>query len=147
MGGRGNKKKKRMRKIIKIKEKKKEYNKIKAKRFNNKGISSPQMKGIVLKLFSLTPKKPNSALRKVAIVYIKKMRKEVIAYIPGENHTLTLHAEVLVIKKKVKDLVNVNYRILRGVLDSKCPIRSSARSKFGTPKSAILLKESKISKK
>lgn len=110
----------------------KNYNKNKENKVNK--IGSPQMKGIVLKLFNMTPKKPNSALRKVAIVYIKKIKKEVIAYIPGENHTLTLHAEVLIIKKKVKDLVNVNYKILRGNLDCKFPIRSTSRSKYGTPK-------------
>lgn len=96
-------------------------------------MNKPQVKGIVLKVFHMTPKKPNSALRKVALVSIKGLGNK-IAYIPGENHTLTIHSEVLLIPKRIKDLVHVHFRILRGVRDSLHPIRIRSRSKYGTPR-------------
>ena len=96
-------------------------------------MNKPQFKGIVLKVFHMTPKKPNSALRKVALVYIKGIGNK-IAYIPGENHTLSIHSEVLLIHKRIKDLVHVHFRILRGVKDSNYPLRITSRSKYGTPR-------------
>ena len=97
------------------------------------------MKGIVIKIFNMTPKKPNSALRKVAKVVVKNIGT-LLVYIPGEKHTITLHNEVLIRKGKVQDLVGVNYKIIRGPLDAKPPIRSTSRSKYGTPKSLSISK-------
>lgn len=98
----------------------------------------PQLKGLTVKIFTMTPKKPNSALRKVAKVKLNKPlnngEKYVIAYIPGEKHTLTLHNLVLMIPKKTKDLPGIKYKILRGVLDAKPPIRITKRSKYGKKK-------------
>jgi len=97
----------------------------------NKIISKPQIKGLITKLFTMTPKKPNSALRKVAKVLIKG-QLEVLAYIPGEKHTLALHNTVLIKPGKTKDLPGVRYKVIRGALDCKAPLRSSSRSKYGT---------------
>lgn len=98
----------------------------------------PQLKGLTVKIFTMTPKKPNSALRKVAKVKLNKPltngEKYVIAYIPGEKHTLTLHNLVLLIPKKTKDLPGIRYKIIRGVLDAKPPIRKTKRSKYGKKK-------------
>lgn len=78
---------------------------------------SPFKKGVCLKVFTTTPKKPNSALRKVARVKLSN-GMEVTAYIPGEGHTLQEHSIVLLRGGKVKDLPGVRYHIVRGVLDS-----------------------------
>ncbi len=98
----------------------------------------PQLKGLTVKIFTMTPKKPNSALRKVAKIKLNKPLKNgeryVIAYIPGEKHTLTLHNLVMLIPKKTKDLPGIRYKILRGVLDAKPPIRKTKRSKYGKKK-------------
>lgn len=105
-------------------------------------IKKPQIKGITTAIFVLTPKKPNSALRKVAKVkinyYIPGMKKDntVLAYIPAENHTLAIHNIVLLIPKRVKDLPGVKYRILRGKYDCKPPThRKNKRSLYGVKKS------------
>lgn len=105
-------------------------------RNKNNILKQPQIKGVILKVYNITPKKPNSALRKVAKVFIKKLGK-VIAYIPGEKHSINVHNEVLICKGKIQDLVNVNYKIIRGPLDAKFPIRSTSRSKYGTPRSIL----------
>jgi small subunit ribosomal protein S12 len=103
-------------------------------------LKKPQIKGITTSIFVLTPKKPNSALRKVAKVkvnyYIPGIKKDktVIAYIPGENHTIAIHNIVLLIPKKVKDLPGIRYKVLRGKFDSKAPIRSNRRSLYGVKK-------------
>ena len=94
-------------------------------------ISKPQIKGLITKLFTMTPKKPNSALRKVAKVLIKG-QIEVLAYIPGEKHTLALHNMVLIKPGKTKDLPGVRYKVIRGALDCKAPLRTTSRSKYGT---------------
>ena len=120
-------------KLIRIKNRKVRINRKKDKR---RKLNKPQMKGIIIKLFNMTPKKPNSALRKVAKVVVKNFGT-ILAYIPGEKHTLTLHNEVLIRQGKVQDLVGVNYKIIRGPLDAKPPIRNTSRSKYGTPKSNI----------
>lgn len=100
----------------------------------NKHIhTKPQIKGVVLKVFTITPKKPNSALRKVCKVFTKSIGT-VIAYIPGMKHSISIHNEVLICPGKIQDLVNVNYIVIRGVYDAKPPIRTTARSKYGTPK-------------
>ena len=96
----------------------------------------PQFKGTCLSVFIKTPKKPNSARRKVAKVLLSNNRI-VTAFIPGETHNLQEHSTVLVIKHKVQDLPGVNYCIVRGVFDcSNVPNRKTSRSKYGTSKSS-----------
>lgn len=77
---------------------------------------SPQKKGVCLKIYSMNPKKPNSADRKVAKVKLSN-NKIVIAYIPGEGHSLQQHSIVLVEGGKIKDLPGVHYKFIRGVFD------------------------------
>lgn len=94
----------------------------------------PQKQGICLRVYTKTPKKPNSALRKVAKIRLCNSRK-VLAYIPGEGHNLQEHSVVLIRGGRVKDLPGVKYRIIRGVLDLQgVKNRKSARSKYGTKK-------------
>jgi small subunit ribosomal protein S12 len=93
--------------------------------------SSPQKRGVCLRVFTTTPKKPNSALRKVARVRLTNGR-EVNAYIPGEGHTLQEHSVVLVRGGRVKDLPGVRYHIVRGTLDATgVDGRNRGRSKYG----------------
>ncbi len=95
---------------------------------------SPQRLGICLRVFTRTPKKPNSALRKVAKVRLTT-RSDVIAYIPGEGHSLQDHAIVLVRGGRVKDLPGVKYHIVRGTLDAQGVVkRKQGRSKYGAKK-------------
>ena len=99
---------------------------------------SPQKKGVCLAVFTRTPKKPNSALRKVARVRLSNGR-EVTAYIPGEGHNLQEHSIVLVRGGRVRDLPGVRYHIVRGTLDAiGVESRKRSRSKYGTkrPKSS-----------
>lgn len=92
---------------------------------------APQRKGICTRVFIVNPKKPNSANRKVARVRLSNGRL-VIAYIPGEGHTLQEHSIVLVKNGGPKDLPGVNYRIIRGKFDcSSVDKRRSSRSKYG----------------
>lgn len=96
--------------------------------------SSPFKRGICLKVFTMTPKKPNSALRKVARVRLSN-RKEITAYIPGIGHQLQAHSVVLVRGGRVRDLPGVKYHIVRGVLDTGgVEGRKKARSRYGTKK-------------
>jgi small subunit ribosomal protein S12 len=96
---------------------------------------SPQKKGLCLKVYTKTPKKPNSALRKIAQIKLSN-QKEVLAYIPGENHSLQEHSTVLIRGGRVKDLPGVKYHIIRGVLDLHgVKNKKNARSKYGTKKS------------
>jgi len=93
--------------------------------------SSPFKRGVCIKVFTTTPKKPNSALRKVARVRLTN-GMEVTAYIPGEGHTLQEHSIVLVRGGRVKDLPGVRYHIVRGVLDATgVEGRKQQRSKYG----------------
>ncbi|CAG0973602.1 30S ribosomal protein S12 [Myxococcaceae bacterium] len=93
--------------------------------------ASPQRRGVCLRVFTATPKKPNSALRKVARVRLTNGR-EVNAYIPGEGHQLQEHSVVLVRGGRVKDLPGVRYHIVRGTLDSTgVSNRQQSRSKYG----------------
>jgi len=95
---------------------------------------SPYKKGVCLKVFTVTPKKPNSALRKVARVRLTN-GMEVTAYIPGEGHNLQEHSIVLLRGGRVKDLPGVRYHIVRGVLDTGgVEGRKQARSRYGTKK-------------
>jgi len=92
---------------------------------------SPFKRGICLKVFTVTPKKPNSALRKVARVRLTN-GMEVTAYVPGEGHGLQEHSVVLIRGGRVKDLPGVRYHIVRGVLDTGgVEGRKQSRSKYG----------------
>ena len=94
--------------------------------------SSPQRRGVCTRVMTFTPKKPNSALRKVARVRLTN-GIEVTAYIPGEGHNLQEHSVVLVRGGRVKDLPGVRYHIIRGALDTLgVESRNRARSKYGT---------------
>jgi len=98
----------------------------------------PQRRGVCVRVYTTTPKKPNSALRKVAKVRLSN-GIEVIAYIPGEGHNLQEHSIVLVRGGRVKDLPGVRYHIVRGALDAQgVEGRRQGRSKYGTkrPKTA-----------
>ena len=94
----------------------------------------PQKRGVCVKVYTTTPKKPNSALRKVARVRLSN-GYEVTAYIPGEGHNLQEHSVVLIRGGRVKDLPGVRYHILRGNLDTQgVTARKQQRSKYGAKK-------------
>jgi small subunit ribosomal protein S12 len=94
----------------------------------------PQRRGVCTRVYTTTPKKPNSALRKVARVKLTS-QVEVTAYIPGEGHNLQEHSMVLVRGGRVKDLPGVRYKIIRGSLDTQgVKNRKQARSKYGAKK-------------
>ena len=94
----------------------------------------PQRRGVCTRVYTTTPKKPNSALRKVAKVRLTN-KIEVIAYIPGEGHNLQEHSIVLIRGGRVKDLPGVRYHIVRGSLDTAgVKDRKKSRSKYGTKK-------------
>lgn len=96
--------------------------------------ASPFKRGVVLSVRTMTPKKPNSALRKVARVRLSN-KQEVTAYIQGEGHELAEHAIVLVRGGRVKDLPGVKYHIVRGKFDTTGVVgRKTARSRYGTKK-------------
>ena len=112
------------------KGRKKQISKSKSRALN----SSPQKRGVCTRVYTTTPKKPNSALRKVAKVRIVT-GVEVIAYIPGEGHNLQEHSIVLIRGGRVKDLPGVRYTIVRGALDTAgVTDRLQSRSKYGTKK-------------
>ncbi len=93
--------------------------------------SCPQRRGVCLKVHTMTPKKPNSALRKVARVRLSN-GKEITAYIGGEGHNLQEHSIVLVRGGRVRDLPGVRYHVVRGTLDcSGVDDRKQGRSKYG----------------
>ena len=95
---------------------------------------SPQKRGVCTKVYTTTPKKPNSALRKVARVRLSN-GQEVTCYIPGEGHNLQEHSVVLIRGGRVKDLPGVRYHILRGNLDTQgVTARKQQRSKYGAKK-------------
>ncbi len=99
--------------------------------------SCPQRRGVCTRVYTTTPKKPNSALRKVAKVRLTN-GVEVIAYIPGEGHNLQEHSIVLVRGGRVKDLPGVKYHIVRGALDaSGVEDRMQSRSKYGAKKPKV----------
>jgi small subunit ribosomal protein S12 len=92
---------------------------------------NPQKRGVCTRVYTTTPKKPNSAMRKVAKVRLTN-GFEVISYIPGESHNLQEHSVVLIRGGRVKDLPGVRYHILRGVLDTQgVKDRRQRRSKYG----------------
>ena len=94
--------------------------------------SSPFKRGVCTRVYTATPKKPNSALRKVARVRLTN-GQEVTAYIPGEGHNLQEHSIVMIRGGRVKDLPGIRYHIIRGVLDTQgVANRKKSRSKYGT---------------
>ena len=96
--------------------------------------NSPQKRGVCVRVYTTTPKKPNSALRKVARVRLSSS-VEVTAYIPGVGHNLQEHSMVLVRGGRVKDLPGVRYKIIRGSLDTQgVKNRKQARSRYGAKK-------------
>ena len=96
---------------------------------------SPQKRGVCTRVYTTTPKKPNSALRKVARVRLTN-GMEVNAYIPGEGHNLQEHSIVLIEGGRVKDLPGVRYHVVRGTLDTAgVSDRTTSRSRYGTKKS------------
>lgn len=107
------------------------YNSLKRRSFD---LSCPQKRGVCIKVTTITPKKPNSALRKIARVRLTN-GYEVNAYIMGEGHNLQEHSVVLVRGGRVKDLVGVRYHVCRGNLDTQgVTNRKQARSRYGTKK-------------
>ncbi len=93
---------------------------------------APQRRGVCTRVYTVTPKKPNSALRKVARIRLSS-GVEVTAYIPGEGHNLQEHSIVLVRGGRVKDLPGVRYKVIRGTLDAAAVSgRRQARSRYGT---------------
>jgi small subunit ribosomal protein S12 len=111
------------------------YNALKNKM--QSGIGSPQKRGVCVQVKTTTPKKPNSALRKVARVRLTN-HMEVTAYIPGEGHELQEHSVVLIRGGRVKDLPGVRYHIVRGALDtSGVANRCQGRSKYGTKQAKV----------
>ena len=106
------------------------YNALKNKMVEGKG--SPQKRGVCTQVKTTTPKKPNSALRKIARVRLTN-GMEVTAYIPGEGHELQEHSMVLIRGGRVKDLPGVRYHIVRGALDTSGVVnRHQGRSKYGS---------------
>ncbi len=101
-------------------------------------LASPFKRGVVLQVRTMTPKKPNSALRKVARVRFSN-KQEVTAYIPGEGHELAEHSIVLVRGGRVKDLPGVKYTVVRGRYDTQGVVgRKTSRSRYGTKKGGVV---------
>jgi small subunit ribosomal protein S12 len=96
---------------------------------------APQRRGVCTRVYTITPKKPNSALRKVCRVRLSS-GAEVTAYIPGEGHNLQEHSIVLIRGGRVKDLPGIRYKVIRGTLDAAgVSARRQARSRYGSKKS------------
>ena len=101
----------------------------------------PQRRGVCTRVYTTTPKKPNSALRKVARVRLSN-KQEVTVYIPGEGHELAEHSVDLVRGGKIKDLAGVKYTIVRGKLDTTgVSGRKNGRSRYGVKKDAVATKK------
>ena len=104
---------------------------LKSGKGNKKRVAAPQRRGVCTRVYTTTPKKPNSALRKVARVKLTN-QMEVTAYIPGEGHNLQEHSVVLVRGGRVKDLPGVRYKVVRGTLDAAgVTDRKKSRSAYG----------------
>ena len=122
---------KKIKKKVKVRALRKSFNAIKGR---IKELPNPQKRGVCTVVKTMTPKKPHSALRKVARVRLSN-KQEVTAYIPGIGHQLAEHSIVLVRGGRVKDLPGVKYHIVRGKYDSNGVVgRKKARSKYGTKK-------------
>jgi len=97
-------------------------------------MKCPQKKGVCLRVLTRTPKKPNSALRKLALIRLCN-KKRIYGYIPGEGHSLQEHSVILIKGGRVKDLPGIKYKLIRGVYDfAGIENRKQARSKYGTKK-------------
>ena len=108
----------------------------KDRKFSN--LSAPFKRGVVLQVRTMTPKKPNSALRKVARVRLSN-KQEITAYIQGEGHELAEHAIVMVRAGRVKDLPGVKYKVVRGKYDMAGVVgRKTSRSRYGTKKGGVV---------
>jgi len=106
--------------------------KVEKQKKNSALQACPQRRGVCVRVYTTTPKKPNSALRKVARVRLTN-GIEVTSYIPGEGHNLQEHSVVMIRGGRVKDLPGVRYHIIRGVMDTQgVAKRRQARSKYGT---------------
>ena len=104
---------------------------LKSGKGRKKRVAAPQRRGVCTRVYTTTPKKPNSALRKVARVRLTN-GFEVTSYIPGEGHNLQEHSVVMIRGGRVKDLPGVRYHIIRGVLDTQGVVkRRQRRSKYG----------------
>jgi small subunit ribosomal protein S12 len=104
---------------------------LKSGRGRKQRVAAPQRRGVCTRVYTVTPKKPNSALRKVARVRLTN-GMEVTTYIPGEGHNLQEHSVVLVRGGRVKDLPGVRYKVVRGTLDAAgVSDRKKARSQYG----------------
>ncbi|MFP6216763.1 30S ribosomal protein S12 [Helicobacter pylori] len=125
----------------------KERKKVVKKTKSSALVECPQRRGVCTRVYTTTPKKPNSALRKVAKVRLTS-KFEVISYIPGEGHNLQEHSIVLVRGGRVKDLPGVKYHIVRGALDTAgVNKRTVSRSKYGTKKAKATDKKATDNKK
>jgi small subunit ribosomal protein S12 len=106
--------------------------KVKPRKENFTLLGNPQIKGTCVKVFTITPRKPNSAVRKVAKVQLSN-KNFITAYIRGEGHNLQEHSTVLIHGGKTKDLPGLRFKIIRGVFDCSGVLnRKKARSKYGT---------------
>src|SRR5690348_17684402 len=109
---------------------------LKSGKGGKKKVAAPQRRGVCTRVYTTTPKKPNSALRKIARVRLTN-GQEVGTYIPGEGHNLQEHSVVLVRGGRVKDLPGFRYKVVRGALDaSGVGDRKQARSRYGAKRSA-----------
>ena len=109
-----------------------------------KDIASPFKRGVVTQVRTMTPKKPNSALRKVARVRLSN-KQEVTAYIPGEGHNLAEHSIVMVRYGRVKDLPGVKYQVVRGKYDTGGVVgRKTSRSLYGTKESGAARSQASV---
>lgn len=127
-------KRKSLKKKVKASALRKSFNSVKRRMTDT---VNPYKSGVCLQVKTMTPKKPNSALRKVARVRLSN-RQEVTAYIMGEGHNLAEHSVVLVRGGRVRDLPGVKYHIVRGKLDTAgVEGRKTSRSKYGTRKSGV----------
>ncbi len=125
----------------------KERKKVVKKTKSSALVECPQRRGVCTRVYTTTPRKPNSALRKVAKVRLTS-KFEVISYIPGEGHNLQEHSIVLVRGGRVKDLPGVKYHIVRGALDTAgVNKRTVSRSKYGTKKAKATDKKAADNKK
>lgn len=128
-------KRKKLKKKVKASALRKSFNSVKRRMTDT---VNPHKSGVCLQVKTMTPKKPNSALRKVARVRLSN-RQEVTAYIMGEGHNLAEHSVVLIRGGRVRDLPGVKYHIVRGKLDTTgVEGRQSSRSKYGTRKSGAV---------
>ncbi|QSW37985.1 30S ribosomal protein S12 [Candidatus Vidania fulgoroideae] len=130
-----------MKNIMQLKKMKRKHKNI--KRRSPILYTNPFKKGVCVKVYTTTPKKPNSALRKVSKVKLSN-GKEVICYIPGEGHSLQEHSVVLIRGGRVKDLPGVKYHLVRGVYDFEGVLgRKTSRSKYGTKLGSVKKKKVK----